>query len=190
MTGGLGLLCQGLVPGSALGLRPPLTFHFCWAQAGHQLSALQPGRRSTPTPPGRPLVMPARLDVRPHTAVAWRPPARGWGLSSQARSSGPALLRSLLGLVPSLSWPLCPKSQGRVLPWRSEARPQTKQGGFPEPLTDAQPGEGGDRLFQVCVFLGMVGGGLQTGPTLPPRSVSSKGRCGHPLPTVWYKQLS
>ena len=35
--------------------------------------------------------MPARLGVRPHTAVAWRPQDRGWGLSSQARSSGPAL---------------------------------------------------------------------------------------------------
>ena len=96
-------------------------------------------------PLGRPLVMPARLDIRPHTAVAWRLPARGWGLPSQARSSRPALPLEPPRLHPfPVLWPLCPRSQGRVLPWRSEARPQTKQNGFPG-ASDSCPTWGGRR---------------------------------------------
>lgn len=153
LTGGLELLYQGRVPPSAPGLWPPLPFHFCWARASHHLSALQPGRRSTPKPLGRPLVMPARLDVRTHTAVAWRPLARGWGLPSQARSSLPALPPEPPRPHPfPVLWPLCPRSQGRVLPWRSEAGPQTKQSGFPG-ASDSCPTRGGRRGgFSRSVF--------------------------------------
>lgn len=101
---------------------------------------------------------------------------------SSAGPGAPALpsLRSLQGLVLSLSWPLCPGSQGRVLPWRSEAGPQTKQGGFPELLTAAQPGEGGDEAFPGLCLLGNGWWGSPDRPHSPSQASEQQGQMWTP----------